>query len=80
MGLLDAIAPDGMAEVLRIQAFRKKQDLKVLGQSIFIEENKAKTKFIIVYEFAFATKKECEIFRDMNTLARKASEITGARD
>lgn len=80
MGFLDAVNPTGLAEVLRVKKFMKTQDLNLLGKSIFIEQNKAKDKHIIVFEFAFATKAECEIFRDMHTLAEISNRIGGSRD
>lgn len=80
MGILDAINPEGLAEVLRIKKFMKTQDLNLLGKSVFIEQNKAKTKHIIVFEFAFETLAECEIFRDMHSLAEQSNRIGSARD
>ena len=80
MGFLDAVNPTGLAEVLRIKKFLKTKDLNLLGKSVFIEQNKAKTKHIIVFEFAFSTLKECEIFRDMHTLAEQSNKIGGSRD
>ena len=80
MGFLDAVSPDGLAEVLRIKKFLKTQDLELLGKSCFIEQDKNKSKWIIVFEFAFLTKEQCEIFRDMHTLAEKSNQLGGARD
>ena len=80
MGFLDAVNPTGLAEVLRIKKFLKEKDLNLLGKSVFIEPNKEKTKFIIVFEFAFLTKEECEIFRDMHSLAEQSNRIGGARN
>ena len=80
MGFLDAVNPTGLAQVLRIKKFLKTQDLELLGKSVFIEENKSKTKHIIVFEFAFPTKQQCEIFRDMHELAEESNKMGGARD
>ena len=80
MKFLDAVNPDGLAEVLRVKKFMKTKDLNLLGKSVFIEQNKEKTKHIIVFEFAFTTKEECEIFRDMHKLAEKSNALGSSRD
>lgn len=80
MGFLDAVNPDGLAEVLRVKKFLKTQNLELLGKSCFIEPNKDKTKFIIVFEYAFPTEEQCKIFRDMHALVEKSNSIGSARD
>ena len=75
MGFLDAVNPDGLAEALRIKKFLKTQELELLGKSVFIKESKDKSKGIITFQFAFPTTAQCEIFRDMHTLAEKTNAL-----
>lgn len=65
------INPLLISKGLKVKKFLEKNQINFQEKANFIEEKKDGSGFILVYEFAFPTKKEAEMFQNLYELAEE---------
>jgi len=65
------INPLLISKGLKVKKFLEKNQINFQEKATFIEEKKDGTGFVLVFEFAFPTLKEAEMFRNLYELAEE---------